>query len=124
MATLWIFPATWVSSYRCVNVRHFPTFVSGNGAADGCDITEGKFATALIKFTDNQPIFIAENVLDFNNMLQIVHQERKSFVTLKSLAAAEPDCVLPYTPKPVAVTAQAAAGVSVDGIIDLEDDMV
>ena len=94
------------------------------GAADGCDITEGKFATALVKYTDNQPIFIAENVLDFNNMLQIVHTERKSFLNLKSLAAAEPDCELPYTPKPVAVTAQAAAGVSVDGIIDLEDDMV
>ena len=56
-------------------------------------------------------------------MLQIVHKERKSFLNLKSLAAAEPDCKLPYTPKPVAVTAQAAAEVSVDGIIDLEDDM-
>jgi hypothetical protein len=56
-------------------------------------------------------------------MLKIVHTERKSFLNLKFLAAAEPECVLPYTPKPVAVTAQTAADVSADGIIDLEDDM-
>ena len=87
-----------------MNLRHFPTFVAGNGAADGCDIENGTFATGLIKYTDNQSIFIDENIADFSSMLRIVHDERKSFGTLKALAAAEPDWVLSYQPKPVAVS--------------------
>jgi hypothetical protein len=107
-----------------VNVRHVPTFVAGNGAADGCDIEAGKFATGLIKYTDNQSIFIGDNIPDFSSMLRIVHAERQSFGTLKILAEAEPEYVLPYTPKPVAATAKVAAEVSSGGMIDLVDDMM
>ena len=56
-------------------------------------------------------------------MLQIVHSERKSFKTLKGLAEAEPDYVLPYKPKPVKATAKTAAQVSATGIIELDQDM-
>lgn len=104
-------------------MRPSPTFVAGNCAVDGCDIADGKFATQLIKYTDNQTIFIAENIEDFNEMLQIVHSERKSFKTLKGLAEAEPDYVLPYKPKPVKATAKTAAQVSATGIIELDEDM-
>ena len=106
-----------------MNVRHVPTFVAGNGAADGCDIEAGKFATGLIKYTDNQSIFIGDNIPDFSSMLRIVHAERQSFGTLKGLAAAEPDWVPPYKPKPVAVTAKAAAETSAGGIMDLDDEL-
>jgi hypothetical protein len=108
---------------KSLNVRHFPTFVAGNGAADGCDISSGTFATGLIKYTTNQSIFIDANIADFNRMLKIVHKERKSFGTLEKLAAAEPDWVLPYQPKPVAATAKAAAETSTAGIWDVDDDL-